>query len=139
MGRVLKSVIILFIMILWTTNLSFSAEKDVLLKTTSTWDNAEYKKLKIKTPEVSVLKIVINVNEELPMHKHDLVNIAYVKKGTLTVITDNHKEITLHEGEVLPELIGKYHYGKNTGDEPVELIVFYIGEKGTPLSVNKEQ
>lgn len=71
------------------------------------------------------------------MHKHDLVNIAYVKKGTLTVVTDDNKEITLHEGEVLPELVGKYHYGKNTGNELVELVVFYIGETGTPLSVNK--
>jgi len=137
MKKAVKLTIILIMMILCTTNLSYSAQKDVLLKTTSTWDNAEYKKLKIRKPEVTVLKIVINVNEELPMHKHDLVNIAYVKKGTLTVITENNQEITLHEGEVLPELIGKYHYGKNTGNEPVELVVFYIGEKGTPLSVNK--
>ena len=57
--------------------------------------------------------------------------------GILTVVTDKNEEITLHEGECLPELVGKYHYGKNTGNEPVELIVFYIGEKGTPLSVNK--
>ena len=133
----MKLAVIFFVMILCTTISAYSAEKQVLLKTTQTWDNAEYKKLKIKKPEVTVLKIIIGVNEELPMHKHDLVNIAYVKKGTLTVITDNHKEITLHEGEVLPELIGKYHYGKNTGKVPVELVVFYIGEKGTPLSVNK--
>ena len=138
MDKALKLTVLFFIMIFCSTNMSFSAQKDVLLKTTSTWDNAEYKKLKIKKPEVTVLKIIINVNEELPMHKHDLVNIAYVKKGTLTVITDNNQEITLHEGEVLPELIGKYHYGKNTGNVPVELVVFYIGEKGTPLSVNKE-
>lgn len=137
MNNVIKLVIILFIMIFYTTNLLYAAEKQVLLKTTGTWDNSEYKKIKIKKPEVTVLKIIINVNEELPMHKHDLVNIAYVKKGILTVITDDNKEITLHEGEVLPELVGKYHYGKNTGKEPVELVVFYIGEKGTPLSVNK--
>ena len=137
MNKTLKLMTMLFIMILSTTTLSYAAEKQVLLKTTSTWDNAEYKKLKIKNPEVTVLKIIINVNEELPMHRHDLVNIAYVKKGTLTVITDDNKKITLHEGEVLPELIGKYHYGKNTGKEPVELVVFYIGEKNTPLSVNK--
>ena len=137
MTKVIKLMFVLFVMILCVTNISYSAEKDVLLKTTSTWDNAEYKKLKIKKPEVTVLKIIINVNEELPIHKHDLVNIAYVKKGTLTVITDENKEITIHEGEVLPELIGKYHYGKNTGNEPVELVVFYIGEIGTPLSVNK--
>jgi quercetin dioxygenase-like cupin family protein len=137
MKKTIKLVIILFIMILCTTISAYSAEKNVLLKTTSTWDNAAYKKLKIKKPEVTVLKIIINVNEELPMHKHDLVNIAYVKKGILTVVTDKNEEITLHEGECLPELVGKYHYGKNTGNEPVELIVFYIGEKGTPLSVNK--
>ncbi|MBP3846671.1 cupin domain-containing protein [bacterium] len=137
MKKTIKLLVIFLIMILCTTISSYSAEKEVLLKTTSTWDNAEYKKLKIKKPEVSVLKIIINVNEELPMHKHDLVNIAYVKKGILTVVTDKNEEITLHEGECLPELIGKYHYGKNTGSEPVELIVFYIGEKGTPLSVNK--
>lgn len=137
MKKTIKLLVIFLIMILCTTISSYSAEKEVLLKTTSTWDNVEYKKLKIKKPEVSVLKIIINVNEELPMHKHDLVNIAYVKKGILTVVTDKNEEITLHEGECLPELIGKYHYGKNTGSEPVELIVFYIGEKGTPLSVNK--
>ena len=137
MKKVIKLVVVFVMMFLCTTICAYSAQKDVLLKTTSTWDNAEYKKLKIKKPEVTVLKIVINVNEELPMHKHDLVNIAYVKKGTLTVITDDNKEITLNVGEVLPELVGKYHYGKNTGNEPVELIVFYIGEKGTPLSVNK--
>ncbi len=137
MNKTIKLVVVTLVMILCTTISAYSAEKNILLKTTSTWDNAKYKKLKIKKPEVSVLKIIININEELPMHKHDLVNIAYVKKGTLTVITDDNKEITLHEGEVLPELVGKYHYGKNTGNEPVELIVFYIGEKGTPLSVNK--
>ena len=138
MNKAVKLLIVLFVMFLCVTNSSYSAQKEVLLKTTSTWDNAEYKRLKIKKPEVTVLKIVFNVGEELPMHKHDLVNIAYVKKGTLTVITDDNKEITLHEGEVLPELIGKYHYGKNTGNGPVELVVFYIGEKGTPLSVNKK-
>ena len=137
MNKILKSIIVIVVMFLCVANVSYAAKKEVLLKTTSTWDNTEYKKLKIKTPEVTVLKIVINVNEELPMHKHDLVNVAYVKKGTLTVITDDGKAITLKEGEALPELIGKYHYGRNTGKEPVELIVFYLGQKGTPLSVNK--
>ncbi len=137
MQKIIKLTIVVFVTILCIANVSYSANKEILLKTTSTWDNAKYKKLKIKNPEVTVLKITINVNEELPMHKHDLVNIAYVKKGILTVVTDDNKEITLHEGEVLPELVGKYHYGKNTGNEPVELVVFYIGEIGTPLSVNK--
>ena len=133
----IRAVILGFILVLLMTNSAYSAEKEVLLKTTSTWDNVEYQKLKIKKPEVTVLKINIGVNESLKMHKHDLVNIAYVKKGTLTVYTDKNEQITVKEGECLPEIIGKYHYGKNTGNEPVELIVFYIGEKDTPLAVNK--
>ena len=137
MKNAIKLITIFFAAVLFITNSAYSAEKEAILKTTSTWDKIEYKKLKIKKPEVTVLKIVIGVGETLPMHKHDLVNVAYVKKGTLTVVTDDNKEITLHEGEALPELIGKYHYGKNTGKEPIELIVFYLGEKGTPLSVNK--
>ena len=128
---------LVLIIALFAANIAFSAQKEVLLQTTSTWDNAEYKKLKIKHPEVTVLKINIGVGKKLPMHKHDLVNIAYVKKGTLTVVTDKNEQITVKEGECLPEIIGKYHYGKNTGKNTVELIVFYIGEKGTPLSVNK--
>ena len=118
-------------------NSVYSAEKEVLLKTTSTWDNAIYKKVNIKHPEITVLRIHINVGERLPMHRHDMVNVAYVNKGELTVITDKNDKIVLHEGDALPELVGKYHYGMNTGNVPVELIVFYIGEKGTPLSSNK--
>ena len=137
MKNAIKLITVFLVTVLFIANPVFSAEKEVILKTTSTWDNAAYKKLKIKKPEVTVLKIIIDVGESLPMHKHDLVNVAYVKKGTLTVVTKDNKEITLHEGEALPELIGKYHYGKNTGNEPIELIVFYLGEKGTPLSVNK--
>jgi len=114
-----------------------STNKEILLKTTTTWDNAKYETLNITNPEVSVLKINIAIGESLPMHKHDLVNIAYVKRGNLTVTTDKGEQITVKEGECLPEIIGKYHYGKNTGNEPVELIVFYIGEKNTPLSINK--
>ena len=71
MNKTVKIIAILFVMMLCTTILSYSAEKQVLLKTTQTWDNTEYKKLKIKKPEATVLKITINVNEELPMHKHD--------------------------------------------------------------------
>jgi quercetin dioxygenase-like cupin family protein len=137
MKKYIKSLILVFVLVFVVSNVVYSAQKDVLLKTTSTWDNSKYEKLKIKNPEVTVLKINIGVGESLPVHKHDLVNIAYVKKGTLTVITDKNEQITLHEGDCLPELVGKYHYGKNTGNEPVELIVFYIGEKNSPLSVNK--
>lgn len=137
MKKLVKLSICFLVTLFFVSNSAYCTEKEVLLKTTSTWDKKEYKKIKIKKPEVTVLRIIINVGEVLPIHKHDLVNVAYVQQGTLTVVSDKNEEITLHKGESLPELVGKYHYGKNSGNEPVELIVFYIGEKGTPLSVNK--
>ena len=137
MYKNIKLMTLVLISILFLQNSVYSADKEILLKTTQTWDKCEYKKVKIKKPEVTVLKINIGVGESLPMHRHDLINIAYVKEGTLTVITDKNEQITVKEGECLPEIIGKYHYGKNDGDKPVELVVFYVGEKGCPLSVNK--
>ena len=110
--------------------------KEILLKTRTTWDNKNFESIDIKNPEVTVLKITIGAGEALPMHKHDILNIAYIKKGTLTVTTDTNEQITVKEGECLPEVIGKYHYGRNDGGEPVELIVFYVGEKDSPLSVS---
>lgn len=115
-----------------------TSKREVLLKTVSTWDNEKFGSLNIQNPEATVLKIIIDPGEALPVHRHDLVNIAYVAKGTLTVIADDGQSITMRQGQVLPELIGKYHYGRNDGTEPVELIVFYLGEQGTPLSVPKE-
>ena len=90
-----KAIFLAFVLVLFITNTAYSAEKEVILKTTSTWDNVQYKKLKIKNPEVTVLKITIGLGEKLPMHKHDLVNIAYVKQGTLTVVTDKNEQITV--------------------------------------------
>ena len=80
MKNAIKLITVFLVTVLFIANPVFSAEKEVILKTTSTWDNAAYKKLKIKKPEVTVLKIIIDVGESLPMHKHDLVNVAYVKK-----------------------------------------------------------
>jgi hypothetical protein len=35
-------------------------------------------------------------------------------------------------GEVFTEVIGAEHKGRNVGSRPVKLIVFYVGEVGSP-------
>ena len=131
-------------LILLIANLFFSlvfaqcgscAESKTLLKTTKTWDDTEFQSLDIKNPEVTVLHIKIKKGESLPLHKHIMTNVAYVKKGKLTVTSESGKQITISQGECLSELINTYHYGTNKGKRTVELIVFYLGEKNTPLSV----
>ena len=109
-------------------------KKDKLLKTTKMWDGVKYKNLNISNPEITVLKITVPQGQVLKMHKHVIVNVAYVEQGVLKVETDDNKSIEIHEGECLAEVMNKYHFGKNAGNVPLKLVIFYIGEKGLPLS-----
>jgi len=35
------------------------------------------------------------------------------------------------------EVVNTWHYGRNEGDKPAEIIVFYAGEKGDPVTIKK--
>lgn len=111
--------------------------KEILLKTTQTWDGDELKPSKIDNPEVTVLKIAIPPHERLTMHKHPMLNVVYLNKGRLTIVTKDGQEKTIKKGECLTELIDKFHYGKNDTNEDTELIVFYFGEKDEKLSIEE--
>ncbi len=109
-----------------------------LLKTTQSWDGAQYRKYPEGQPEVSVLRYKIPAHSSLPWHTHPVVNVAYVLSGHLTVIRkDNAKTLVIGPGDVLPEIVGALHRGES-GDEPVELIVFYAGTPSVPLTVKSE-
>ncbi|MNK89030.1 Cupin domain protein [compost metagenome] len=119
-----------------TTN---SAEKglvhaDVLLKTRSAWDGSLYDAYPAGPPELTLVKITIAPNTELPWHTHAAPNAAYVLSGEITVEKrrDGAQKL-LTKGDVLAELVGEPHRGV-TGSSPVELLVFYAGAEGVPLS-----
>ena len=109
-----------------------------LLKTTQSWDGVQYRKYPEGQPEVSVLRYKIPAHSSLPWHTHPVVNVAYVISGHLTVIRkDNAKTLVIGPGDVLPEIVGAFHRGES-GDEPVELIVFYAGTPTVPLTVKSK-
>jgi quercetin dioxygenase-like cupin family protein len=89
-------------------------------------------------PRISVEKIIIPANTTLPYHCHAVINVAYVLSGNL-IMTDKStgKSYPVNAGQVLPELVGKWHNGKS-GSEPVELLVFYAGTVGGPPLTVKE-
>ncbi len=109
-------------------------ESKVLLKTDSSWNGAKIPAQNIANPETTLVKIKIAPKKSLPIHKHQMINVAYVVKGTLLVKTTDGKTITLKAGDTIAECIETWHYGENIGEDDVELLVFYIGEKSTPLS-----
>jgi quercetin dioxygenase-like cupin family protein len=111
-----------------------AVESTVLLKSTSSWEGTPYKSYPNGQPELTVLNIKIPANSALNWHQHPVPNAAYVLSGQLEVQTkEGDKSIHLKAGDVLPEMVDILHRGK-TGDSPVELIVFYAGTPGTPLS-----
>ncbi|AUH49459.1 cupin [Chromobacterium sp. ATCC 53434] len=109
-------------------------QSQTLLKTERSWDGQRYKNYPAGQPELTLLRIVIPPHTSLPWHSHPSPNAAYVVKGTLTVQTrDGKQQRQLHAGDTLAEMVGTEHRGVS-GDEAVELLVFYAGAKDLPLS-----
>ena len=55
---------------------------------------------------------------------------------TLTIARPEEGE-TLHlkAGDSIVEVVNTWHYGKNEGKDPAEIIVFYAGTPGTPITI----
>ena len=109
-----------------------------LLKATHSWDGTQYGAYPQGQPEVSVLHYQIAANSSLPWHIHPVINVAYVLSGQLTVVRKRDgKTLVLGPGSVLPEMVNAVHRGRS-GDEPVELVVFYAGTPNVPLTIKSE-
>lgn len=114
-----------------------TVESTVLLKSSNSWDGTAYDAYPVGKPELTVLNIKIPANTALKWHEHPMPNAAYVVSGNLTVETrEGGKSILLKPGDVLPEMINRQHRGL-TGDTAVELVVFYAGTPGMPLSTSQ--
>lgn len=74
---------------------------------------------------------------KLPWHKHPVINAGILLKGELTVVAEDDTILNMRAGDTIVEVVGKWHYGKNEGDEPAEIIVFYAGTQGVPLTIKK--
>ena len=110
---------------------------EVLAKTSSSWDGSTLPDYPTGKAEVTVLKITIPAKVRLPLHKHPVINAGVLLKGELTVVTEDNKTLHLKAGDSIVELVNKWHYGINEGTEPAEIIVFYAGIHGSPITVTQ--
>ena len=114
-----------------------SVEVDVLAQTSSSWDGGTLPDYAKGKPEVTILRITIPPKVKLPLHKHPVINAGVLLKGELTVVTEENKTLHLKAGDSIVEVVNKWHYGKNEGNEPAEIIVFYAGIRGTPITIKE--
>lgn len=114
-----------------------SVEVDVLTKASSSWDGKDLPDYAKGKPEISILRIIIPPGARLPLHKHPVINAGVLLNGELIVVAEDNTTLHLKAGDSVVEVVNKWHYGKNEGNEPAEIIVFYAGIKGGPLSIKK--
>jgi quercetin dioxygenase-like cupin family protein len=109
-----------------------------LLQTTQSWDGVNYQKYPAGQPQLTVLRITIPPNTALHWHHHPVISVGYVLSGHLTIEKRETGERTIvHAGQTLAETVQTTHRGFTT-DEPVELVVFYAGQVGVPITINEE-
>jgi len=129
-------------LILFLTGLGWAEEEnavktDVLAKTCLSWDGMALPEYAKGKPEITILKIKIPPKTKLPLHKHPVINAGVLLKGTLTVVTEDNEKLHLNAGDSIIEVVNKWHYGINEGNEFAEIIVFYAGVQDSSITVKK--
>lgn len=112
---------------------------NLVIRSGNDWTGSPLPNYLSSTPEVAVLRFTIPPQTALPIHKHPAINAAYVMDGELTVFQEGGIQRTFKKGEVVIEMVEKWHHGMNQGSVPVELVVFYATTKDLPLAIRKPQ
>jgi quercetin dioxygenase-like cupin family protein len=55
--------------------------------------------------------------------------------GELTVVDEKGNTLHMKAGDPIIEVVDLIHYGKNEGDIPAEIVVFYAGTEGKEIVV----
>lgn len=91
-----------------------------------------------KDAQVLVSTYEIAPGAVLPIHKHPFPRYAYVEAGSLRVTnSETGKAEDYKKGDFILEAVGQWHFGTNTGTDPVKLLVIDMVEKGQGNTVLK--
>ncbi len=135
------------VVILCSTNVLYSCKKankenqitevenKELLRTSQSWNGVELPNYPQGKPELVAVKYVIPAGKKLGWHHHVAMNHGVLTQGELTIIGLDGQTKVIREGDVIVEMVDSIHHGENRGTKPVVLYMFYLSQKGQPLSV----
>ena len=106
-----------------------------LVRTSQSWDGVELPDYFQGRPELVAVKYEFPAGKKLGWHHHPVMNFGILVQGELTIIVQDGKEKTVHEGESVVEMVNTIHHGENRGSKPVILYMFYLSQKDIPLAV----
>jgi quercetin dioxygenase-like cupin family protein len=129
--------LILALCITTTLAIANDVQVSVLTKSTESWNNNSLPHYPQGQPQVTILRILIPPGSILPLHTHPVINAGVLIKGELTVVTKTGQTLHLKAGDPIVEVVNTWHYGKNEGSEPADIIVFYAGVKDAPITIKE--
>lgn len=106
-----------------------------LIRTSQSWDGVQLPDYLQGRPELVAVKYEFPAGQKLGWHHHPVMNYGILVQGELTIISLDGKEKVVHEGEAIVEMVNTIHHGENRGTKAVILYMFYLSQKGVPLSV----
>ena len=112
-----------------------TVKSEELIRTSQSWDGAELPDYLQGRPELVAVKYEFPAGQKLGWHHHPVMNYGILVQGELTIIGQDGKEKTVHEGEAVVEMVNTIHHGENRGTKPVILYMFYLSQDSLPLAV----
>ena len=112
-----------------------SVQSTELIRTSQSWDGVQLPDYLQGCPELVAVKYEFPAGQKLGWHHHPVMNYGILVQGELTIISLDGKEKVVHEGEAIVEMVNTIHHGENRGTKAVILYMFYLSQKGVPLSV----
>jgi len=89
-------------------------------------------------PEVTALLVEMAPGEDTGWHQHPVPLLGYLLAGELTVYQVTGEKRIVRAGEVSLESVNVVHRGVNEGAVPCKMIVFVVGLKDAPFTIELE-
>ncbi|WP_297336493.1 cupin domain-containing protein [Algoriphagus sp.] len=110
---------------------------ELLMESFTSWNGDSLPAYPSGKPKISIVRVTIPPHSELPRHYHPVINAGILLKGELTVVDTEGNELCMKAGDPIVELVNQIHFGKNEGNEPAEIVVFYAGTKDEEIVVKE--
>lgn len=107
-----------------------------LIKASASWDGATIA-YPAGSAELSAMIVELAPGGETGWHLHTAPSLAIMLDGEIEVHLKDGRIKPFKTGEAIVEVVNTLHNGKNTGDKPARMAVFYAGATGAQLTLTE--
>jgi quercetin dioxygenase-like cupin family protein len=109
-----------------------------LLQSTQSWNGTP---IAYPAGQAQITGIMVEIapGADTGWHQHPAPSFGVITQGTLEVTLRDGQVKRLQTGDALIEVVNTEHIGRNVGEVPVKLIVFYAGAVGQVLTVKSNE